>query len=83
MRIQTPTPIEDAAPRKFTPLPEGSYNVSIADLKKGTSQAGNTKLDITLEITNGDFMHRRRDLFDLNWRRRCTLLRLATGQQAA
>jgi hypothetical protein len=28
-------------------------------------------------------LHRRRDLFALNWRRRCTLLRLATGQQAA
>ena len=44
----------------FDPIPEGRYIVKCVDAKLGTSQAGNSKIDITLEIQdNEDFKNRK------------------------
>lgn len=36
----------------FEPLPAGSYNARIIDVKKGISQNGNEKLEVTFKVTD-------------------------------
>lgn len=43
----------------FEPIPENTYTVRIAEVKTGISKAGNKKVSLTLEITEGEFEGRK------------------------
>lgn len=49
----------------FTPLPEGTYLVTIEEVKYGMSKTGNPKWDLKYAIAEGEFAEKNRKVFDL------------------
>lgn len=54
--------VDFSAAEDYTPVPVGNYEVEIVEAKVGTSQAGNAKLSLQVEIKGGEYDGRK--LFD-------------------
>ena len=59
-KIRTPQSLSEVeAPKPFEALPKGNYSVRVMNYTDGTSQAGNAKVELDLEVTAGTFLGRK------------------------